>query len=496
MQLSRSRQGSATLSHFRVRAARLGVLLGASLFLGLLVAAPANAGTASITQRGGFTTLEYSAGLGEANSVEMIAHADGSFAVIDTAPVTAGAGCTTAAGGATCAEPSATDPIRAIYVDLRDLDDTVHIDASIRSELLGRTGTDELRGGDGPDMINGGPGPDTINTRGLGKDTVQCDDTDAVISDPNDVVPAGCPNDVAPVAIITGGPNGPTNDTTPIFSFASSDPDVTGFECMIDGYDAGDFTCDSGRPQPELPDGPYFFRVRALDHAPGAGPWIGQTFDVDTRAPQVNVTGPLVSTTATPSYGISSNEDVDFSCMLDDGAEAPCSSPYTTPVLANGTHFLFVTATDRAGNTTTADVEFTVRVGTPPGASGGAPTPVQPRRIIIESLVLISGRTVKMSRKGVVSIRLQCAGKLRCRGRMTLTTAEPVRRKSRKLTRLGSRRFSIAANKRKNVKVRFSKRKRTLAQRLKRFKAKVVITEVDQRGNQRISSRVFPLRAR
>jgi hypothetical protein len=31
---------------------------------------------------------------------------------------------------------------------------------------------------------------------------------------------------------------------------------------------------------------------------------------------------------------------------------------------------------------------------------------------------------------------------------------------------------------------------------LKRFKAKVVITEVDQRGNQRISSRVFVLRAR
>ena len=46
------------------------------------------------------------------------------------------------------------------------------------------------------------------------------------------------------------------------------------------------------------------------------------------------------------------------------------------------------------------------------------------------------------------------------------------------------------------MKVRFSKSKRKLARKLKRFKAKVVITEVDQRGNARISSRVFMLRAR
>ena len=42
----------------------------------------------------------------------------------------------------------------------------------------------------------------------------------------------------------------------------------------------------------------------------------------------------------------------------------------------------------------------------------------------------------------------------------------------------------------------FPKRKTKLARRLKRFKAKIVITEVDQRGNARISSRVFILRAR
>jgi hypothetical protein len=79
---------------------------------------------------------------------------------------------------------------------------------------------------------------------------------------------------------------------------------------------------------------------------------------------------------------------------------------------------------------------------------------------------------------------------------MSLTTAEPVTRKRRKLVTLGSKKFTIAAGKKRNVKVRLSKSKRKLARKLKRFKAKVVIREVDQRGNPRISSRVFILRAR
>jgi hypothetical protein len=101
-----------------------------------------------------------------------------------------------------------------------------------------------------------------------------------------------------------------------------------------------------------------------------------------------------------------------------------------------------------------------------------------------------------MTRKRTVSIRLQCAGTNTCKGRMSISTAEPVKRRSRKLERLGSARFSIAANKAKNVKVRFSKKKARLAKKLKRFKAKVVITEIDKRGNPRVSSRVFILRAR
>ena len=110
--------------------------------------------------------------------------------------------------------------------------------------------------------------------------------------------------------------------------------------------------------------------------------------------------------------------------------------------------------------------------------------------------MLISGKSVKMSKRGTVTISLQCAGKRRCKGRMSITTAEPVSRKRRKLVTLGSKKFTIAPGKKRNVKVRLSKSKRKLARKLKRFKAKVVIREVDQRGNPRISSRVFILRAR
>jgi hypothetical protein len=455
--------------------------------LALVAATPAKAGTASVSAEG---TLSYVANPGETNTVTVTQNG-GTFTVSDaTADVSPGAGCVQGAttGVATCA-----GSIGAISVDLLDLNDFVDVNAQAPSTLNGRLGDDELVAGDGVDFVHGGPGSDTINVRDSARDSVQCDAGDTVASDPADIVGGGCPNNVAPVAKIDGGPAGPTNDTTPVFTFSSPETDVTGFQCRIDGFDDAVFGCTSGDPQPQLGDGPYFFRVRALDNVPGAGPWVGQSFRVDTQAPQLNIAGPVVSTTAQPTYEISSNETAMLECALDQGEFAVCNSPYTTPPLANGTHVLHVRGTDQAGNITTTEATFSVQVT--PGSGGGGGT-LKPKTIIIDSLVLISGRPVKMSRKGVVSIRLQCAGSKTCKGRMSITTAEPVKRKSRKLETLGSKRFSIAANKKKNVKVRFSKSKRRLAKRLKRFKAKVVIREIDQRGNARISSRVFILRAR
>lgn len=51
-----------------------------------------------------------------------------------------------------------------------------------------------------------------------------------------------------------------------------------------------------------------------------------------------------------------------FSCQLDAAAFAPCTSPFTTPSLANGPHTLWVQATDSSGKTdpTPASVRFAV----------------------------------------------------------------------------------------------------------------------------------------
>jgi hypothetical protein len=467
--------------------------------LALVAATPANAGTASVSVEGDKVTLAYVANGGETNTVTVTQSA-GSFAVADaTADVTPGAGCVAGATArrATCADPNTLGAIQAIRVDLLDLDDVVDIDAQVASTLLGRTGMDDLMGGDGNDVVNGGGDADSVNVRGPGKDSVQCEPGETVFSDPvGDTVTGLCTNDVAPSATITGP--AATNDNTPSFTFSSPDTGVT-FDCMVDPIDT--HFSDCGTPYEEtreLADGPYTIRAQASDGAPGPGPPATHSFVVDTQAPQVIVTGPPSGNSAQPTFQFSSNEAIStFECAIDQAGFAPCSSTYTTPPLANGTYVLFVRGTDAAGNSTTTEFPFGVDV-TAGGGGGGGTTPpaVQPRRIIIESLVLISGRPVRMSRKGVVSISLQCAGTKTCKGRMSITTAEPVKRKSRKLETLGSTKFSIAANKKKNVRVRFSKRKRKLAKRLKRFKAKVVIREVDQRGNARISSRVFILRAR
>ena len=63
---------------------------------------------------------------------------------------------------------------------------------------------------------------------------------------------------------------------------------------------------------------------------------------------------------------------------------------------------------------------------------------------VIGSLVLIAGNAVKMSRKGQVSISLTCAGAVKCSGRISITTEEPVSKRNRKLVTLGSKRFTIA----------------------------------------------------
>ena len=72
----------------------------------------------------------------------------------------------------------------------------------------------------------------------------------------------------APQTSITAGPSGPTTDSTPTFSFSSSEPNST-FQCR---FDSQAFAACSGpgashTPSTPLPAGSHTFEVRATDKA-------------------------------------------------------------------------------------------------------------------------------------------------------------------------------------------------------------------------------------
>jgi hypothetical protein len=149
---------------------------------------------------------------------------------------------------------------------------------------------------------------------------------------------------VAAIAILSG-PAGLTNDATPTFALSGDGP----LECRVDAqaWEA----CSDSYTASELADGGHVFRVRS-----GADSAF-RSFTVDTVAPAVTIDGAedakVDDTTATVTF--SSPEDgVELTCAQDSGEPQPCTSPWSTPDLANGQHSVVVRATDGAGNTGTA----------------------------------------------------------------------------------------------------------------------------------------------
>jgi hypothetical protein len=394
------------------------------------------------------------------------------------------------------------------------------------------SGRDVLVGDGAPNTFLGSGGNDFFDVQGGGSDVVSCGSGgDSVMLDRSDAIrgisagassPCEEVNDgELPDTTILSGPSGPTSDTTPSWQFESDEP-WADFQCLVADTPeeltspaaAWEF-CLPGDQLPVQDEGASrFFAVRAVDDQTNEDPDPEvRAFTIDTVAPDTSIdSGPSgggVTTTATPEFFFSSPDaSAGFLCRFDLGNFFTCPNPFTADPLSDGEHTLQVAAIDAAGNfdQTPASVTFRVATGGGPAPGDGPATgdgpapsaaaPVQQAKIIIGSLVLISGKAVKMSRKGRVSISLTCAGAEKCRGRLSITTAEPVRKRSRKLVTLGAKKFTIAANKKRRINVRFSKRNMRLAKRLKRFKAKAVIREVDSRGNPRISSRIFILRAR
>jgi hypothetical protein len=110
--------------------------------------------------------------------------------------------------------------------------------------------------------------------------------------------------------------------------------------------------------------------------------------------------------------------------------------------------------------------------GSPPGGIARQPS---------ASLPLIAGSVVSVTRQGSASLALRCPGTRRCAGTLILKTAKPVRlkRKRKRIVRLGATRFSIPARRTKRVKVHLSSSRARLVQKLKRLSAIAIVERTD-----------------
>lgn len=60
----------------------------------------------------------------------------------------------------------------------------------------------------------------------------------------------------------------------------------------------------------------------------------------------------------TATFLFEANKPASFTCKLDSGSEQPCTSPYVTPQLVDGSHVFSVTAKDEAGNAQAVPTTF------------------------------------------------------------------------------------------------------------------------------------------
>lgn len=166
--------------------------------------------------------------------------------------------------------------------------------------------------------------------------------------------------DIPPATTIDSGPSGATADSTPTFSFSSSEPGT--FECAVD---SAVFSACSGpgaaHTTATLTDGSHTFAVRSIDVATNADPTPAErAFTVDTAAPETEITKPPKKKLKTRKRKLKvkvsfrSDQDATFECRLDKAGFEPCTSPFSAKAKSKGgkgkKHAIEIRATDAVGN--------------------------------------------------------------------------------------------------------------------------------------------------
>jgi parallel beta-helix repeat protein len=176
-----------------------------------------------------------------------------------------------------------------------------------------------------------------------------------------------------PETTIDSGPDATTDDATPSFGFSSSESGST-FACRVDSGSWA--TCASPWTTSALSDGAHSVAVRATDAAGNvdASP-ATRSFTVRTAAPPPTTTPPTTTitssepsgttTSTSASFAFTANDrSASFSCSLDAGAYAACTSPKSYSGLRDGNHTFAVRATNAGGTGAPATRSWTV--STPP----------------------------------------------------------------------------------------------------------------------------------
>jgi hypothetical protein len=158
--------------------------------------------------------------------------------------------------------------------------------------------------------------------------------------------------DPPPETTIDSGPSGPTNNSTPTFTFHSSEPNSL-IDCMFDA----ELTPSCGSPlfpSSPLADGPHTFQAVATDSGGNTDPVPAtRSFTVDTKPPNTTITsGPSDPTRdRTPTFRFRSGQaGSTFRCKRDAKPFSKCRSPKTFGTLSFGRHVFKVKARDPAGN--------------------------------------------------------------------------------------------------------------------------------------------------
>jgi hypothetical protein len=162
------------------------------------------------------------------------------------------------------------------------------------------------------------------------------------------------------VEVPGSGPGGENNNQNPVVTVTPPAGEAGGHaECRISGNGySGEFSqfteVTSPWTLPTLPEGTYTIICHWVDGAGNAGPDTEYTLVIDRTVPGAPVvTGPSGPTPSDqPQISVSPAEPGGtLRCRVDGGDWAIVTSPFSLPVVEDGTHIVECTQTDAAGNT-------------------------------------------------------------------------------------------------------------------------------------------------